>query len=95
MGTAEPNHQLPFICPRRKTTHPPAQLLPAPPLPSSSPPHLALSLSLSATKRDMLTSGEEKKNNTCKTFPSLGEFTLKFVPDRVISKLALNSVSKM
>lgn len=42
----------------------------------------------------MLTSSEGK-NNTGKTFPSLGEFTFKFVPDRVISKLALNSAAKM
>lgn len=77
----------------KQPTTQPSSSLPCP----SLPPLLPISLSsLSATKKDMLTSGEgKKKNNTCKTFPSLGEFTLKFVPDRVISKLALNSVSKM
>ena len=83
-----------FYLPLKKK-NPPSS--PAPPCPT--PPFLlpspSLSLSLSATKKDMLTSGEEKKNNTCKTFPSLGEFTLKLGPDRVISKLALKSVSKM
>ena len=84
VGISELAHRLPFICARRKAIRDLAQLL-----------LLSLSLSLSATKKEMLTSGEGKKNNTCKTFPSLGEFTLKFVPDRVISKLALNGVSKM
>lgn len=58
---------------------------------------LTLLLSLSATKKEMLTSrdgGKKKKSRTCKTFPHLGEFTLKFVPASIISKLALNSVSK-
>ena len=78
----------------KQPTTRPSSSLPCPSLPPLLP--ISLSSSLSATKKEMLTSGEgKKKNNTCKTFPSLGEFTLKFVPDRVISKLALNSVSKM
>lgn len=78
---------------KQPTTQPSSSL----PRPSLPPLLISLSPSLSATKKDMLTSrkGKKNKNNTCKTFPSLGEFTLKFVLDRVISKLALNSVSKM
>ena len=53
----------------------------------------SLRVSVSLAQKEMLTSREEE-NYTCKTFPHLGEFTLKFVRGRVISKLALISAEE-
>lgn len=53
--------------------------------------------SLSSTKRAALTDwvGMGENKDSRENFPSLGEFTLKFVPDNVISKLVLWSVARM